>query len=350
MYICTMRLDPLPAPRAVAAAEAVAAAALRRREDDAARKADLVEREMRAIADAAADRERRAAQEAADFQAALKLSQELEREDRGGSVAGGGSGGAAAVVRKPPGLAFGPPAQHLMSNEPPLPSRKPVAPAAPAPSEVDSDMMSVPNAQSASAAGDPASTVVISSHAFDWVDLALYPIGASDAARLQAAVCFVQAAGRALLARHGRPVPRLSAARRKTVTNAVQRMPLRELGDMAPLGKLGVRAPVCQLLGSLMNKGAGPGVLADWLDQSFQAQNSDDLYMIYEYFDIVLTRFCDFDAYAHVAAPSSSASSSLAAAPARATVGSDSMRVLKKGGDDDDFSMFAGSGKQGKKK
>jgi hypothetical protein len=306
---------------------------------------------MRAIADAAAEKERRAAQEAADFQAAMKLSQELEREDRGGSVAGG-SGGAAAVVRKPPGLASGPPAQHLMSNEPPLPSRKPVAPAAPAPSssEADSDTMSVPNAQSAAAAGDPASMVVISSHAFDWVDLALYPIGESDAARLQAAVCFVQAAGRALLARHGRPVPRLSAARRKTVTNAVQRMPLRELGDMAPLGKLGVRAPVCQLLGSLMNKGAGASVLADWLDQSFQAQSSDDLYMVYEYFDIVLTRFCDFDAYAHVAAPSSSASSSLAAAPARATVGSDSMRVLKKGGDDDDFSMFAGSGKQNKRK
>ena len=342
----------------VAAAEAVAAA-LKRREEDAARRADLVEREMRAIADAAADKQRRAAQEADDFAAALKLSQELEREDRGG----GGGGNSAAVasaasaaasfVRKPPGMAFGPPAQHLMSNEPPLPSRKaPVAPVAPASSNADDGIMAVPNAQSASAAaaaGDPASTVVISSHAFDWVDLGHYPIGESDAARLQAAICFVQAAGRALLARHGRPVPRLSAARRKTVTNAVQRMPLREVGDMAPLGKLGVRAPVCQLLSSLMNKGAGAGVLADWLDQSFQAQSSDDLYMVYEYFDIVLTRFCDFDAYAHVAAPTASSSSS-SAAPARATVGSDSMRVLKKAGDDDDFSMFAGSGKQGKKK
>jgi hypothetical protein len=126
--------------------------------------------------------------------------------------------------------------------------------------------------------------------------------------------------------------------------HAVQRMPLRELGDMAPLGKLGVRAPVCQLLGSLMSKGgAGARVLADWLDQSFRVQNADDLSMVYEYFEIVLTQFCDVHAYAH------EAESASASEPASAAVGSAAMRVLKKGGDDDDFSMFAGAGKHGKK-
>ncbi len=273
--------------------------------------------------------ERRAKQEAVQHQQALK------REERGGGAS------PASLARKSPSpQAIAPHVQHLLAEDPPLPSRK-----SPLADAVDGIAAS-PNAQPASAAS-AADASAFDAHAFDWVDLDDYPFSESDADRLQAAICFVQAAARALLARPGgkaAAAPRLSAARRRMVAHAVQRMPLRELGDMAPLGKLGVRAPVCQLLGSLMSKGAaGARVLADWLDQSFRAQNADDLAVVYEYFEIVLTQFCDVDAYADEAEPAS------ASEPARAAAGG-SMRVLKKGGDDDDFSMFAGAGRQQGKK
>ena len=55
--------------------------------------------------------------------------------------------------------------------------------------------------------------------------------------------------------------------------------------------------------------------------------------MIFEYFSIVLTRFCDLNSYSQSRA---------------SQVVTDSLQVLKKK-DDDDLVMFSGNGKKGKK-
>lgn len=127
-----------------------------------------------------------------------------------------------------------------------------------------------------------------------------------------------------------------SGARKKTVQANVQRMAVRDLADMAPLGKLGVRAAVCSMLASMVNRGADRATLMDWLDQSLtNSANSDDLYLTYEYLTIVLTRFGDASAYANSRA---------------APVVGDSMRVLKRADDDEDDDVLFAGGTGGKGK
>jgi hypothetical protein len=110
-------------------------------------------------------------------------------------------------------------------------------------------------------------------------------------------------------------------------------VPIRDIADMSPLGKLGVRPATCSTLASFCNRGANRATLNDWLTQSLQTVSSDELYMIFEYFSIVLTRFCDPNSYSQSRA---------------AQVVTDSLQVLKKK-DDDDLVMFSGNGKRGKK-
>jgi hypothetical protein len=147
--------------------EQLAAEAARQKELDSRRQL-VAEKEL-------AEKQKREMQERADFELALKLSNELELQNVPVSSASANS-------------------RSVLSNDPPL-------------GHNDST-----SAQS---------LLVISSDVFN-VDLSVLPISDDDRSRLLALICSVQVAATYLSARHGKHVARLSGGRRKTIVANVQ--------------------------------------------------------------------------------------------------------------------------------